>query len=75
MTGKISFMDRSGHTEVAWNTDLEETVAAANERFNALLAGPEKYNAYDMSGGLGTPIKTFNPQADEILMVPPYVAG
>jgi hypothetical protein len=73
MTGKLRILDRSGHTTLRWNTDLQETVDAANRRFNELLAGG--YTAFVMTDTAHGEITTsFDPDAD-IIMVPRMVGG
>lgn len=73
MTGKLRILDRSGHTTVRWNTDLQETVDAANRRFNELLA--EGYTAFVMTDtARGEITTTLDPHAETIL-VPRMVGG
>lgn len=73
MTGKLRILDRSGHTTVRWNTDLQKTVDAANRRFNELLA--EGYTAFVMTDTAhGEITRTLNPDA-ETIMVPRMVGG
>ena len=73
MTHKLRILDRSGHTTVRWSTDLQETVDAANRRFNELLGGG--YTAFVMTDTAhGEITTTFNPDADTV-MVPRMVGG
>lgn len=73
MTHKLRILDRSGHTTLHWSTDLQETVDAANRRFNELLAGG--YTAFVMTDTAhGEITTTFNPEADTV-MVPRMVGG
>ena len=74
MTGKLNVMNRSGHTTTTWCIDLEETVKEANEQFNALLG--MGYTAFAMSGTTtGEQIVTFDPEQEQIIMVPRMVGG
>jgi hypothetical protein len=73
MKRKLRILDRSGHTTLHWNTDLQETVDAANRRFNELLAGG--YTAFAMTDTAhGQITTTFDPDADTI-MIPRMVGG
>lgn len=73
MTRKLRILNRSGHTTVRWNPELQETVDEANRRFNELLAGG--YTAFEMTDtSHGQVTTTFNPDA-ETIMVPRMVGG
>lgn len=73
MTGRLRILDRSGHTTMRWNTDLQETVDEANRRFNELLS--DGYTAFVMTDTAhGMVTTTFNPDA-ETIMVPRMVGG
>jgi hypothetical protein len=73
VTGKLRILDRSGHTTLRWNTDLQETVDAANRRFNELLDGG--YTAFVMTDtGHGEITRTLDPDA-ETIMIPRMVGG
>ena len=74
MTGKMRIMGRAGHTTVDWCTDLQETVEAANRRFNELQA--DGYTAFAMVGATtGEQIEHFDADLPTIVMVPRMVAG
>jgi hypothetical protein len=74
MTGSLKIMNRTGHTKVEWSTDLQETVDAANRRFNDLLA--QGYTAFTMTDvTTGEKIADFDQEASSILMVPRMVGG
>lgn len=77
--GKISYLDRSGHTEVAWDTEAPNTVIAARQEFDRLLRGG--YIAYAMDKDsptgrfTGTVIRSFDPLLEDIVMVPQLQGG
>ena len=74
MTGKLRVLDRTGHTTVRWNTDLQATVDAANQRFNELLG--QGYTAFAMSDTAhGEMTTTFDPHAETTILVPRMVGG
>jgi hypothetical protein len=74
MTGKLRILDRTGHTTIRWSTDLQETVDAANQRFNELIA--QGYTAFVMTDTAhGEMTTTFDPQAETTLVIPRMVGG
>lgn len=74
MTGQLKIMDRRGHSTMTWSKDLQETVDAANERFNELLR--EGYTAFEMcSATAGEQVTEFDANAETILLIPRMVAG
>ncbi|GAC1642852.1 MAG: hypothetical protein NVS4B2_32500 [Chloroflexota bacterium] len=74
MTGKLSILDRTGHTSVRWSTDLQETVDAANTKFNEMLA--QGYTAFAMQDTTsGEQMSQFNPEVSSIVLIPRMVGG
>jgi hypothetical protein len=74
MTGTMTILDRRGHSTVTWSTDLQETVDAANRRFNELLAGG--YTAFAMDDAHhGEQLQEFSAETGTVLMVPRMVGG
>ena len=74
MKGTLKILDHTGHTSVDWCTDLQETVDAANARFNEMLG--QGYTAFEMDGPkTGTQVREFNPEANSIVMIPRMVGG
>lgn len=74
MAGQLKIMDRRGHSTMTWSTDMQETVDAANRRFNELLS--EGYTAFEMhSATAGEQVTEFDATAETILLVPRMVAG
>jgi hypothetical protein len=84
--GELMILDQTGHTSVAWDTTEAATVDAARARFNyfrecgyaafklntalaggSLLAAPETLD--------GELIKTFDPEAEHVVMIAPLVGG
>lgn len=74
MTGKLSILDRTGHTSVTWSTDLQETVDAANRTFNEMLA--QGYTAFEMHNKTsGEQMTEFDAAATSIVLIPRMVGG
>ncbi len=74
MTGRLKVLDRSGHTTIEWSTDLQETVDAANRRFDELLR--QGYTAYVMEDSTtGRQVGEFEENAETVLLVPRMVGG
>lgn len=72
MKGVLRIMSRFGDTAVAWDTEQIETVSEANLQFEKLIQCG--YLAYQ-AGRVHTQITVFDPQAAEVVMVPPMVGG
>lgn len=74
--GRLRIMDRiEGDRVVEWDVEVAPTVAECEEMFNAKRA--EGYLGYSMDekSGKGEMLLTFDPQAEEIVMSMPLVAG
>jgi hypothetical protein len=75
LIGEMSVMDSSGHKELKWNTDHPEEVAAARKTFDNLIA--KGYSAFgsDKKQEPKHLMKNFNPEMEEVVMVPRTVGG
>lgn len=75
MAGKLYKLDRSGHGEVATWGDDKESREAGSEAFKSLTE--RGFTMFDVSDPLvGKPVmKSFDPEATEIIAVPRLVAG
>ena len=82
-TGTLCIMGPEGDVKVCWDVADPATIAAAEAKFNALV-GPSvalrvPYAAFrldsptDTAGG--EQIRTFDPHAAQIILVPPLVGG
>lgn len=75
---KISAMDvldTTGHTRTSWNRLRPEEVESAREQFESLVA--KGYKAFRVSddGVQDEQMKTFDPLAERMLLIPPIVGG
>lgn len=73
--GTMQVMDRTGHTTVTWDPTKPVEVDVAREAFDSLIG--EGYNAFRVEGEdqRGERIRTFDPKAGKIMMVPQLVGG
>jgi hypothetical protein len=73
--GKMSVMDGSGHTELKWNMDRLEDIAAAKGTFDDLVG--KGYSAFGSSSKTEPKhaIRDFDPTMAELVMVPRIVGG
>lgn len=74
MAGKISILDRTGHSEHTWCDDPESR-AAGEKIFKELVA--KHFTMFDVSNppAGGTALREFNPDATEIIAVPRMEGG
>ena len=69
MTGTLTILDGTGHTDVAWDTAETATVEAAREAFaEALLEGR-------LAVAGGKMVDEFDPRAGTITVLPVMVGG
>ena len=73
--GKLSIMNRTGHTTVTWDTETEDAVSEAERIFNEHKAKGYAPFIVDGDGNTSGPIAKFDQDAPEILMVPNIVGG
>lgn len=69
-------LSNQGDTQVEWDTDIEETVKKAEGEF-ANYVQNLRFAAFAGGAGVETPeqIRSFDPNAEEIVMVPQIVGG
>lgn len=76
--GTMRVLDSTGDTAVAWDIDDEEAVREAEAHFRRLL-DDERRMAFARPAGASVDqaelIRTFDPTAEEILMVRPIQGG
>lgn len=75
VTGSMLIMDRTGHTTVTWDPTKPVEVEVAKATFDRLVK--EGYNAFKVEGAdnQGERMRTFDPKAGKIMMVPHLVGG
>ena len=74
MKCKLSMMDSSGDKEVTWHPDSPSEVAAAKAIFDAVRR--RGYLVYSQpAGGNAVALGQFDPNAEDMVAVPPIVAG
>ncbi|HSV44787.1 MAG TPA: hypothetical protein VLJ58_03260 [Ramlibacter sp.] len=74
MKCKLSMMDSSGDKEIIWHPDRPGEVAAAKAIFEAVRK--RGYLVYSQpAAGSGTALGQFDPSVENMIAVPPIVAG
>jgi len=69
-------LDRTGDQRVIWSADEPEEVEAARDTFKRLTkAGYMAYKAEGRKGDRGEQIRTFDPDAERIILVKPHQGG
>jgi hypothetical protein len=71
----IRVVDPSGDLKFTWDAENADEVAAIEDMFNEKMK--KKWIAYSVkrSGKKGIVIKTFDPDAEKIILAPPMVGG
>lgn len=75
MTGMLEVLDHTGDTKLEWNPRVQAEVDVARGMFDGLKA--KGYLAYklDRNGEKGEVIRTFDPDAERIVMNPQMQGG
>jgi hypothetical protein len=75
-TGEMAILDGSGDTKIIWNSDNEDEVENAKRTFYNLVK-EKKYLAFsvDKKGEKGEQVKTFDPDMEKLILVPPMKGG
>lgn len=74
--GIIHTLDKTGDTRLIWDRNNEDEVDAARRLFNDLRS--KHYTAYraeGKEGSKGEVIRSFDPEAERIIMAPRLVGG
>lgn len=73
---EMAVMNREGDTKVEWDRSNANEVEAARRSFDDLV-GQKRYAAFKMGPGAkrGEQIRTFDPDAERIVLVPPMRGG
>lgn len=74
--GKFTILDKTGDSEVKWNPGDATSAKEAAIRFKE-MTDQKGYLAFkaDKDGNGTAPLKQFDPEAEEILMLPRMVGG
>lgn len=74
--GTMSVMDGTGDTKSTWDSDKPEEVEEARRTFDNLKAkGYSAFRVTARDGSKGEEMKTFDPEAEAVIMVPRMVGG
>jgi hypothetical protein len=74
MVGKLIIPDRSGHSVVAYDTEVAETMVEAETLFNAAIKqGGAAFKIDTVNGD--TRITTWDPTAAEVIVLKPLQGG
>ena len=73
--GEMRIIDEKGDTKVIWDPENKDEVQAAQNQFHTLI--DKKFQAFKVkkTGGKGTKITEFDPDAGKIILSPPIVGG
>lgn len=73
--GELAVMDHTGDTKLIWDSENAEDVAAAKAMFDTQKA--KGYMAYSVkkNGKAGEVMRTFDPEAEKIIMAAPLAGG
>lgn len=76
MTNTMHTLDRTGDQRVMWDKDNVEEVDAARAMFERLTSkGYFAYKAEGKKGTQGEQIRTFDPNAERIILVKAHAGG
>ena len=67
--GTMHVLDTTGHTDITWDTQVEEEVAVARDEFEKLLCGGRM--AFSDEGL----VREFDPGVKELTVIPLMVGG
>ena len=72
---EMSIIDRTGDTKLVWDGDNPDEVSNAKRTFDDLKK--KGYVAYSVAkgGAKGEVLRTFDPEAEKLIMAPPLVGG
>lgn len=73
--GEIRRLGREGDIKQIWNKDNEDEVAAAKDLFDKMTKKGYLAFKVDKDGEKSVKMKTFDPNAEKIILVPPVVGG
>lgn len=72
--GEIRQLARVGDVKIAWDSENEKEITVAREIFDKRIT--EGWTAFrDKMGVKGDKIRTFDPDAERIILIPPISGG
>jgi len=72
---EMEILDTTGHTKTTWDSDSDAEVAAARAQFQALTAKGYRAFRVKKDGSEGEPMKSFEPDAEKMILIPAIQAG
>lgn len=71
---EMEILDTTGHTKLKWDASKPDEVKNAERTFNEMTK--KGYRAFHVKkGDQGEPMKTFDPDAEKLLLIPAIQAG
>lgn len=74
-TGVMNVPDKTGHTKVEWDKNVRDEVTMARAAYDAAIAKGYQAFAVRIDGGQGKRLDSFDPNVEEIMMVPKLQGG
>ena len=71
----MSVIGSSGDTKISWDSTKPAEVDAARDHFKKLTSKGFRGYRVKASGLQGSEVKDFDPELENILMIPPQVGG
>lgn len=72
---EMEVLDTSGHTKTTWDSEKTDEVRAARRTYDELTGKGYKAFRVKKDGGEGEPMKSFDPDAEKMILVPPIQGG
>ena len=73
--GEMAILGKEGDTKVIWDKTNEDEIEAAEDQYDTLIDKGFKAFKVKKGGAKGTAMKSFDPNAGKIIMVPELVGG
>jgi hypothetical protein len=74
--GEIAILNHTGDTKVIWDPNNPDEVAAAKVQFDSLIGkGFAAFKVVGVKGEQGDQIRTFDPKAGRIILIPALQGG
>lgn len=74
-TGEMNVLDTSGHTKVTWNRNVPAEVEIAKAAYESSVAKGGQAFTIRSDGNQGRRLDSFDPNAEQIMMVPRLQGG
>lgn len=75
MQNEMEVLDTTGHTKTTWDSENSDEIAAARGQFDVLTKRGYKAFRVKRDGSEGEPMKSFDPDAEKMILVPPVQGG